>query len=689
MLPEEVTNELFEEFLQDAEFAEALDELMPASLQYNFNNQLEIDKDSERLMRLTSVIGKFATTLTGRPIAVHIADNNVGDATYNTEAWSDAENIWFNKNMIKDLSDPEVVAAIKGLALHEVSHIMLTPRSGSNLVKWAKQNDYMRAFNALEDQRIETFMAAKFSSVGAWLTSAVAKYLLANPTTHSTAYVMTHGRRYLPADLRNMIQGAYSIQDDTAELADIIDNYTVLNLSDSAHIPVAMQLIERYHNLVSKLGQEKQQQEMEQHGYSRSGSGWKTVQDINGHQHRPENLLKSSEKSKPMNKAGQDKIVDKVLKQRQQENQNGSGTDEGEEYEKPEAPDGCGPEGGSGDKPDGDGEGEGQSGAGGADGDTPVERPRGAGTGGEATMDELTNLLQRTLNKSIQSIRQDVADTIKQLNGEVVLTGKSIPVPSRKHFRNEPVAPAVINASRSFTKELELIKADYDPGWNRKVEAGKLNVERYMMGKTDLDECFDEWDMGREDAIDIECVVVLDISGSMGWTINEAYDSMWAIKRGMDKVGASTTVVTFGSQAEILYNANELASHTKRYGGTGGGTEPEHAIKYARNIFADSNRAVKIMIVITDGMWWNAKETEDTIRILRSSGVVTALAYIDDRQHNVDQHPENEYVKEALTKPLTIDGHGCEVIHTVNTAADLFELSRKMVKVGIIRNLSS
>jgi hypothetical protein len=655
-----LTNEEIEAFEQ------SLDEAFSAKpAAFKSINSDGLDRDKERLLRMATVVSKFASTLAARHITVHVDETN----QYPTEAWSDADNIWFNQAKIKDLTDPEVVAGIKGLALHEISHILLTPRAGSNIVKWAKQNDYMRAFNALEDQRIETFMTHRFSNVDDWLVSTVAKYLLNEPAAIPVAFVLTHGRKYLPQELRDMLQSQYASQEDVAELSRIIDNYTVLNLSDSNHIPIAQQLIGRYHELVIATTNPDTPKR-----------GWDGIPDPNGHDKTP-NMLKSSEKSKPMNKAGQDTIIKKVLAKRAaQSQQPSSGDQEIEEYE---PTDEQGKDGKDGKRGDGYAKQ-------GDNGDNPITDGEDviggtAGNGGESDVDDVREVIQRTLNKSIQNLREDLKNTIKQFSGDVELTGKSIPVPPKSYIHNQPVSPEVVNASRSFSKELALIKADYDPGWNRRVEQGRLNVQRYVTG-CDVDEAFDEWDMGREDAVDIECVVLLDTSGSMSWTINEAYDSMWAIKRGMDKVGAATTVLTFASDAKILYNANEQASHMKRYGGVGGGTSPDWAMKHARNIFAESTRAIKILITITDGEWWGT-DTDDNIKLLRSSGVVTALAFVDDAEHNASRYPEVEYYQQQLLDVKTINSHGAEVTHKVNNASDLFELARKLVRVGIVRNL--
>jgi hypothetical protein len=148
---------------------------------------------------------------------------------------------------------------------------------------------------------------------------------------------------------------------------------------------------------------------------------------------------------------------------------------------------------------------------------------------------------------------------------------------------------------------------------------------------------------------------------------------MWAIKRAMDKINASTTVVKFESDTELVYSANERATHLVRSGHAGGGTEVLGGLAYAKSVLAESKRAIKICIVITDGYWYDGKRADEILQQLRRGGVLTALAYIDTGYYNNDT--------------LTIDSHGCEVAVNITDPRDLFSLGRSLVKAGIQRNL--
>jgi hypothetical protein len=104
------------------------------------------------------------------------------------------------------------------------------------------------------------------------------------------------------------------------------------------------------------------------------------------------------------------------------------------------------------------------------------------------------------------------------------------------------------------------------------------------------------------------------------------------------------------------------------------GTNPTKALQYAQGVLANSNRAIKLLIVITDGEWNSAclETTENTIRAMRDGGVLTSLAWL--YKGNLDLAQQNL--------------HGAEIVSHVRDASDLLHLGRSIVEVGIQRQLT-
>jgi hypothetical protein len=237
------------------------------------------------------------------------------------------------------------------------------------------------------------------------------------------------------------------------------------------------------------------------------------------------------------------------------------------------------------------------------------------------------------------------------------------------------VSKEAVQAQEQFTYELERVRAEYEPSWNNRVDSGRVNPVRWERG-CEIEEAFDRFEEGREDATDIECVILLDVSYSMKNDITEAYESMWAMKSALDSVNSSTTVVLY-SDAEstrTLYSANERAGNSMRYGGCQGGTNPFKALQYAHGVLANTNRAIKLLITITDGEWNedSVEKCDNLIQELRDGGVLTSLAWLS--KYKVDL--------------ATANTHNAEIVSQVRNTSDLFHLGRSIVEVGIQRQLT-
>jgi uncharacterized protein YegL len=266
-----------------------------------------------------------------------------------------------------------------------------------------------------------------------------------------------------------------------------------------------------------------------------------------------------------------------------------------------------------------------------------------------------------------------IAEDIGLYSGDVLLDGEDVPTPPIATTRDAVPATSVVTASEAFGAELFRLRGEYDPAWARRTDSGNVNAIRWERG-CDWDEAFDRFEMGREDATDIECVVLLDTSYSMsGDSLTNASQSMWAIKNALDTINASTTVVTFSDRHRLMYGAEEYAGDTYRSVNADGGTDPFKAIQYAKSVLARSTRAVKLFIVITDGAWGSAEKSEELITSLREAGVLTALAYISSSyERRLDR----------------IDAHQCEIATNITNTSALFDMAQSLVEVALFRNLT-
>jgi hypothetical protein len=662
------------------------------SVRLRHNSAQPRDRQKERVHRMTQVIQSFASGFTLRPITVKLVQG--GQAP----AFSSSDRIWFHEGKIADLSTKQGVASLKGLTLHEISHILLSPRVGTEFRDWVIEQKLHRAWNSLEDQRIETHLIALYPSIKDWFEATMAEYLLKYPQQWSVAFPLIHGRKYLDLKVRGIVRKAFKHQERVDDLARIIDAYRTLNLTDEADIETAKVLVAEYHDLTSDL----------------------KMDNPHGHDVRSETEHETSVKSRPMPKKKQTEASDKVKNEEPEDDFDDSIYDDfdwdslDDEDESDDEPDT------NTDEPTGDDEsddeGESDDEWDGSDWDDDSDDPADSDTsdadvnrspesdGGESESDpsepnspesldskggkgagggaqkELERVLNEALDKTLERLGDKIANDIDLYNGDVLLEGEVLPEPNRyPHQPTRNVSKEAVEASEKFAYELKRLRAEHDPAWNRRVENGRINPVRWEQG-CDLEEAFDRFEMGRSDATDIETVILLDVSGSMSTNEVPAHESMWAIKNALDSINGSTSVVAYTDKgygyepAYTLYSSSERVGQQMNFIPCLGGTDPTVALQYANGVLANSTRAIKLLIVITDGEWNpdSLERTEELIRTMRDGGVLTSLAWLEDRGINLD------------SKNL----HGAEIVCHVRNASDLFHLGRSIVEVGIERQLT-
>lgn len=663
------------------------------------------DRQKERLARMTQVLGSFASGFTLRPIGVKLVHG--GQAP----AFSSSDRIWFDETQVADLSTKHGVASLKGLTLHEISHILLSPRSGTEFRQWTTDSKMHRAWNALEDQRIESQLIALYPSIKDWFVATMTEYLLKSPQQWRLAFPLIHGRKYLDPKVRGIVRKAFKYPERVAEFSRIIDEYRTLNLSNDEDIETAKVLVEQYHELTKDM----------------------TLNNPHGHDHRSETEQETNIKSRPVSKQKQKEASDKVEQEEPEEELDDSIYDDFDwdsldEEDEPDEDDESEqspptkprPENSSdeddwededddldweGNEPDEDDEsdepnGEQPSPSGDPtdddiDGTPTDETPEdstpedsepntnsgGAGAGGDAR-EELENALNEALDKTLERLDDKIANDINLYNGDILLEGEVMPEPPvHDNMSVQPVRIEAVRSAEIFTEELKKLRAQYDPAWNRRVENGRINPVRWEQG-CELEEAFDRFDVGRSDATDIEAVVLLDISGSMDRDAISAHESMWAIKTGLDNIQASTSVIAYNDEpwygnrggTFTLYSSLDKAGQQMNFIKPDNGTNPTKALQYANGVLANSKRAIKLLIIITDGEWNSAclDRTEELIRGMRDGGVLTSLAWLYNGMLDM--------TKQNL--------HGAEIVSHVRDASDLFSLGRSIVEVGIQRQLT-
>jgi uncharacterized protein YegL len=612
----------------------------------------EAELHRQKIERFCHLFSRVNSAFTFRKVTVKVEHSDM-----NSPAYSGASEVTFNSRLIGDLTDAQSIAGLKGLDLHEISHILFTPREGSDIFEFVRDNNYFGAYNALEDQRIETLFTTRYPSTVDWFTSTILIHFVEKPEAFVNSYPLLRGRRYLPVQIRANSRNAYPEPENIAEICEIVDAYRLLVFPTDTE--KGKELVARFHALLPKgdgSGSGEGSGEggstkikVKAVGEGEEGDFNVVLNDPFGHGNRPHEGIESSLASRPQSPKQQKRDSDRASKLDQ--------ADDAELAEKMKS------------KPTIELDIDQVEFA--DEGDDEINDESSNGIG-----DELAELLQSTLNDILTSaeIATEIRDIMRQIGGLPSLATNDAKEPELDHFNSLRPDSKTVEASATFARELLRLKSSFDPAWETYESSGRLHAGRYLRGE-DIETVFDSWNEGIEDACEIECVIILDNSGSMsGHKAENAYKAMYAIKRALDKINANTTVITFNSDTNLLYRAKDKATGVIRDAGAGGGTEPDKAIKYATKLLAETDKPVRIFFAITDGEWGgDSKANHDAIDRMARAGVLTAFAYIP--------YGSEQIVLDSETS------HRCEIGAVINNPLDLIGMARKIVKYAITRRL--
>lgn len=664
------------------------------------------DAQSEYAQRWASVVAKFATALTGQRIDCSLSDSTIAPA------WSSESSIWLSEPTLPDLQTSHGVLVAKGLALHELGHILFTPRNATEWRRTVNAEGLQEAMNILEDMRLESLLVARHrGSVSPWLSALILHYLLDDAKTIPLAFPLIHGRKFLPLAVRQDVRDAYEHQHIVPDLVRIIDAYRKVVLPRDTDL--SLDLIREFKQVLDSV---RPTGDGTGEGGTGEGEGSTTAQPPQGGcgvpnpNHptgRPESY-DSDPDHKPLSQKEQEQLTDRM-----DETNDGGDTSESPAKDEDESAtnnqpadaddadadgddaDGSDSDGGESDDSsdsdsDSDADGDSFGGSGSDDSDADADGDAdsdadGSGKDGQsadqptdkggkgAGQSDAGQPAPTSLQDALDAIASTLSDAISQVQEQVGLS------PDLQSIDNVIAQPALYNevamtdpklghASITMAEELERLRAEHEPAWERETRTGRLNVGR-LVNNEDTDLPFDRWNDGQDDVTAIEAVIILDNSGSMqGDRATNAYASMFALKSAMDMLGdARCTVLTFNYRAHLLYGADEVAGSTIRDAGASGGTYAHDAIAYATNVLAKSEQPIKLFFAITDGDWSDASKSDELVGKLRDAGVLTAIAQVGGGS--------------------TTD-HGCEVYSEVNNTSDLLVLGRKLVNLAVDRNLA-
>jgi len=577
-------------------------------------------KLAARIESFAAVFTKVNSIVAGRTVPVKLSNPITWSFDGATPpGWTDGETIFLSKSHLQTVLSPNNASALvrsmsacKGLNYHELAHVLYTPRHTHkplpDIRRLTKDHpSAWRCFNLLEDQRIERLFVARWPVSSDYFTLTVAQWVLDHagaPVSSDPEYakdhwalrhLLLHGRRYLPADMRQRAR-AKSVarfgEADTTMLEKIIDEYRSLSFPSDG---------DRAVELVRELAVWFERQ-AETHTHKRSEDMVPNV--THGHEHQRASSAES------------------VKEQRRIQEQ--ADADDEADGGSQSAP--C---------PMGDKEEDAEA--------EKAEATTATAGDGSATPDTLEEQAAKAVDEALDATRTDILDTIQAAREleKIALTNAG----SKKYASTYSKAPAAASktAADRLTTAMAQLRYDAEPAWVKRVSSGRVNIEAMMQSRgVDLD-VFDEWKDAGDDATSIEVVVLLDQSQSMGGDMVASSEAMWTIKKSCDRLDIPCTVVGYSNEMSVLYRAESPAGEQVAVFPVVGGTLPHAALEAAYRVFAVSDKRHKVMFAITDGDWFRRGSATRAVRDIRSLGVSTHLIYLastDDRKWNAARHDD-------------------------------------------------
>lgn len=625
-------------------------------------------KRALRLGTLARVYQGADRILTGDPLVVNIV--NSGPAP----AWSDGASITLNAEYINEM-DLETLVQINGLNYHELSHHLYTPRKGTPLVQWVIEHDLFQSFNILEDQRIDTLLCARYPSIMPFLEATVLRYLADKPQEAIGNYLVVRGRKYLPVEVRQGFRDIFIRPDLIPAICRIVDEYRVLafprdydraqelikQLYDEVliHLPIPCSggVAQCGHRSPIQKGRPEPGKMQEYDSKRAKGMGVdedeyipRTSQEKQQLDELLEDIDRMSDAPGNVNEEGDSEDPLAALQNQIKSSEEALAKREQAVYSTPSV-----------------------------------------GQGHVDSVGGIPKDLQITLNNALNKVheRKDVLADVKRKQS-IVIGGddKSGETGRAGKFDKADVPSAAMVAYRKFAHELQKLRDDAEPFWVKEMPSGKLNVPRLMRGEVEVGKAFDRW-TEQDDSTDIEAIICVDRSGSMGSGNNDQMASIacWTIKRALEHIDCPVTVYAFDDKTEVAYSRSEKADKTQFkfiYGN--GGTEPYESLILAEKTLMASTRSNKMLFIITDGVF-NTNKNDEVIARMAKRGILTSLVLIMRTKDYLDAKRSNE---EAIADGRSARWelrHGAEIFGNVNSAADLVPLARAIV-TGAIRKKS-
>lgn len=170
------------------------------------------------------------------------------------------------------------------------------------------------------------------------------------------------------------------------------------------------------------------------------------------------------------------------------------------------------------------------------------------------------------------------------------------------------------NVADKLSNIFSQLVADVSPDWEYDEPQGKINLSMVMQPNYDLQECFINWNHDAQKECSVDIVVLADRSGSMSKDIDEVMGMCWSVHHSLaENMDSDMTIIAYNGGTPIEQQSLDNDVVTCK---ADGGTILSPALHRGIEILDNSEKAHKLMIILTDGHWFDKSEAERIIDIM-------------------------------------------------------------------------
>jgi hypothetical protein len=475
---------------------------------------------------------------------------------------------------------PDLLSLAKdsGVAIpHTFAHVV-HPENRANSADpskdlWDIHRGFKRAWNILEDQRMEMSLMDESPYLANYLTVTVLRLILGSNNTLGSEWALVAGRDYLPDSVRqkarddwdrNLTSRYTSATAD--EVQDVVQTYCTAKDVGT--------MIECILEMISMTDSMDIQPTNPHDGLGRSDS------TSSGKKDDAEGLVREAgEKAANAQASKKDPKPSKGTSV--------SKSDEDDENESDDEGDGSGGDSDEGVDSDVNGSGcsnKGQS-----------SPPQEYHTLREETREALENALDNL--KDDKTLTDDVASINDTYNGDEGMLGIH-----EKITTNED-EEAIAKASKiiaGIEEAFRLATQDCAPQWEGQQRRGVLEPIRYRTRQPGDIEVFRNMNDSGNPGTDIAVSLFLDISGSMFGTGESLGAAAWAVKTACQNLEIECDVTLFDEGAYKMWSTVDSPTFIPNIG-SGGCTDP--TLAFEAILSEERNKKHHLVMVLTDGEW--------------------------------------------------------------------------------------